>query len=65
VIMPNMSGTALAARLAAIRPGVRVVFMSGYMDETIGASVMGLDFIQKPFTASGLLTRVRETLDRR
>jgi len=65
VILPSMTGNAVAARVAALSPGVRVLYMSGYMDEAIGTRLSGLDFMHKPFTASGLLLRVREALDRR
>jgi two-component system, cell cycle sensor histidine kinase and response regulator CckA len=65
VVMPSMSGSAVAAKVAEARPGVRVLYMSGYLDEAVGVSVLALDFIHKPFTASGLLARVREALDRK
>jgi two-component system, cell cycle sensor histidine kinase and response regulator CckA len=67
VVLPVMDGSTVAERLTALRPGVRVLFMSGYMDEAVGrhgVPVTGLNFIHKPFTASELLGRVREALDR-
>ena len=66
VVMPGMSGPEVAARLVALRPGLRVIFMSGYTDEAIGnAGVLdaGTHFIQKPFSADALLRKVREVLD--
>jgi len=67
VVMPGMSGPAAAERLRALRPEIRVLFMSGYTDAAIGRQGV-LDrethFIQKPFSADALLRKVREVLDR-
>jgi two-component system cell cycle sensor histidine kinase/response regulator CckA len=67
VVMPGMSGPDLAARLAPLRPKMRVLYMSGYTDRAAIASKAlgsGLDYIQKPFTPSALVARVRAILDR-
>ena len=58
VIMPRMDGHQLHARLQALRPGVRVVFMSGFSDVEIGE----VPFIAKPFAAIKLLRTIREAL---
>ncbi len=66
VIMPGMSGRALAERLTAFRPGVRVLYTSGYTDEAIlrlGVLEHGLAFLQKPYTPESLARKVREVLD--
>ncbi|HEX3146774.1 MAG TPA: PAS domain-containing protein [Gemmataceae bacterium] len=66
VVMPNMSGRELGERIAAISPQTKVIFTSGYTDDAIvrhGVYRAGSDFIQKPFTVSGLLNKVREVLD--
>jgi CheY-like chemotaxis protein len=66
VIMPGMSGGELAGRLAALRPEIRVIFVSGYTDDTIahqGVLDPGVHFLQKPFTLDGLARKVREVLD--
>jgi two-component system cell cycle sensor histidine kinase/response regulator CckA len=68
VVMPGLSGRALADRLAPKRPGTRVLFMSGYTDDAIvqhGVLEPGLSFLQKPFTPDVLAQKVREVLDRR
>jgi CheY-like chemotaxis protein len=67
VIMPGMSGREVSDRMAAIRPGVPTLYMSGYTDDAIvrhGVAVRDVDFIQKPFTPEALARRVRTALDR-
>jgi len=66
VIMPGMSGRELAERMKALRPEVKVLYMSGYTDESIAHYGMldpGIDLIAKPFTPVGLADKVREVLD--
>jgi DNA-binding NtrC family response regulator len=67
IVMPGSSGPALFRRLVERRPGLKVLYMSGYTDDTI-VREQRLDtagtFIQKPFAADGLMRKVREVLDR-
>ncbi|HEU4700431.1 MAG TPA: ATP-binding protein [Gemmatimonadales bacterium] len=66
VVMPEMGGRELADRLLALRPGLRVLFISGYTNDEIvrrGISESDLDFIQKPFGSDDFLRKVRELLD--
>jgi PAS domain S-box-containing protein len=66
LVMPRMSGRQLADLLVRERPGLRVLFMSGYTDEVMlshGVGAAGVSFLQKPFSPSGLAQRVREVLD--
>ena len=66
VVMPLMSGRALADRLARVRPEARVLYMSGYTDNAIvhhGRLDAGTHFIGKPFNATDLARKVREVLD--
>ncbi|MEO8338018.1 MAG: ATP-binding protein, partial [bacterium] len=66
VVMPEMGGKQLAETLVARDAGLRVLFVSGYTDGDIsrrGELDRCTAFLQKPFTASGLLGRVREVLD--
>jgi len=68
VIMPEMNGKALAEQLTALYPALKVLFISGYTDETIsrrGVLEEGVAFLQKPFTPSRLAHKVREVLDQR
>ncbi|MGH7226239.1 MAG: response regulator, partial [Gemmataceae bacterium] len=67
VIMPSMSGPTLAERLTAMRPDMKVLFVSGYTDDAIvrhGLVQEGIAFLQKPFTPDALAGKVREILDR-
>ena len=66
VVMPQMSGTNLASRLRQLRPGIKVLFTSGYSDIAVSQNgVLDLEssFIQKPFTPLALAQKVREVLD--
>ena len=66
VVMPGASGEKLESQLRGTRPGVRVVYMSGYTDEAIsrhGVLEPGRHFLQKPFAAEVLLREVRRALD--
>ncbi|HTV01766.1 MAG TPA: response regulator [Luteitalea sp.] len=65
VVMPNMGGRALASALRPRFPAMRVLFMSGYTEDRIlrqGIAHEDVAYIQKPFSATGLLDRVRQTL---
>jgi CheY-like chemotaxis protein len=65
VVMPGMSGKALADRLGDRMPRLRVLFTSGYTDDAIvrhGVLEPGIAFLEKPFTPDVLLRRVREVL---
>jgi signal transduction histidine kinase len=66
VVMPGTSGPALAERLATVRPGVRVLLMSGYAGDDLARRGVAddADLIPKPFAAELLVRRVREVLDR-
>src|SRR6266566_3119134 len=66
VVMPGLSGRELADRLATRRPGIRVLYMSGYPGDAVvqhGALPHGSAFLQKPFSPDGLARKVRDVLD--
>jgi len=66
VVMPGLSGRELADRLTAQRPGIRVLYMSGYPGDAVvqrGTLPAGSAFLQKPFSPDGLARKVRDVLD--
>jgi CheY-like chemotaxis protein len=65
VVMPHLSGRDLAERLAPLRPGMKVLFMSGYTDQAVMHRHLtpGAAFLQKPFTPEIFARKVRRILD--
>jgi PAS domain S-box-containing protein len=66
VVLPEMDGRDLAERIRALRPSIRVVFMSGYAPGLLtdrGVLTPGAAFLQKPFPIDQLARRLRQTLD--
>src|SRR5205085_2256948 len=67
IIMPGMNGHALAQELAASRPQMAVLYISGFTDQSLieRTKLKRDDFLQKPFTRNELLARVRMALESR
>jgi two-component system, cell cycle sensor histidine kinase and response regulator CckA len=66
IVMPRMGGRELVERVVAGRPKIRALYLSGYTDEAVmrhGVLEAGSAFLQKPFTARQLMTKVRQVLD--
>jgi CheY-like chemotaxis protein len=66
VVMPEMGGREMVEKLAEIRPGIKVLYVSGYTDDpqVYAAHIaQGSAFLQKPFTLGALLDKVREVLE--
>ncbi len=68
VVMPAMLGTELVERIKPLRPGIAVIFMSGYSHEVLAPETLAKQesgaFIEKPFSAAELLRTIRGLLDR-
>jgi signal transduction histidine kinase/FixJ family two-component response regulator len=67
VVMPGMNGRELGRRAQEIRPGLRVLYMSGYSRNAVvhqGRLDDGIELLQKPITQTHLASRVRDVLDR-
>ena len=65
VVMPGMGGREMVQQLSGARPGIRVLYLSGYTEDAIihdGATEVGTAFLQKPFTLQNLSRKVREVL---
>ena len=68
VVMPGGNGPELALRLQRSRPGIRVLFTSGYANDKVfdaSGTPVGAQFLAKPYSFSGLARKVREALDAR
>ena len=66
VVMPEMSGRQLAENLTPMRPDIKILYMSGYTDDTIlryGIQAGDVDFLQKPFAPKALVAKVRQVLN--
>ena len=66
VVMPQMNGRALVERAASVRPGMKVIYMSGYTGEAIahhGVLDVGVPFLQKPFSPDDLANMIRGVLN--
>ncbi len=66
VVMPEMLGNEVAVRVRAVRPGLPVLYMSGYAQPVLatqGALDPDVDLLEKPFSEAALLTRVRDAID--
>ncbi len=67
IVMPGTSGPQLTTQLAGRRPNLKVIYMSGYTEESIvehGVLNAGIAFLHKPFTSASLVGKIREVLDR-
>jgi CheY-like chemotaxis protein len=65
IVMPGMRGWEVTERISAIRPSVKVLYISGYADDLVHgrkADLAGAAFLQKPFTPDALIKKVREVL---
>jgi two-component system cell cycle sensor histidine kinase/response regulator CckA len=67
VVMPRMSGNELVEHVRPLRPGMRVLYVTGYSEEAIarqGQLTEGIELLPKPFTPGVLTAKIRQILDR-
>ena len=65
VVMPKMSGPLVAEKVTSLRPGIKILYMSGYTDDAVvhhGVLSHDMPFIQKPFSPVALRKKIREVL---
>lgn len=68
LVMPNMSGATLGSHMAELIPGLKVLYVSGYLDRGTSSQELispTVPWLKKPFTPLELARKVRETLDAR
>jgi PAS domain S-box-containing protein len=68
VVMPRLSGRELATQIASSRSDLKVLYISGYTDDSVfrhGVLEGGMEFLQKPFNLKALAQKIREILDGR
>jgi two-component system cell cycle sensor histidine kinase/response regulator CckA len=66
VVMPDMNGPEAYKRIALFRPGIKVLYMSGYADDAIARQGMmeeGIHFLEKPFTLARLLEKINKAME--
>jgi two-component system cell cycle sensor histidine kinase/response regulator CckA len=66
VIMPQMGGIVMADWLKVTYPDIKILFTSGYADDTVALQEIltkGIEFLPKPYAQSILIRKVREMLD--
>jgi CheY-like chemotaxis protein len=66
IVMPNLGGRELADRMRSVKPDLKVLFMSGYVDDPVilqAVQEAAVPFLEKPFTRETLAKKVREALD--
>ena len=66
IIMPRLNGPDLAQRIVLLRPAIQVLYVSGFANQVAierGSISPNASFLQKPFAAETLATKVREGLD--
>jgi CheY-like chemotaxis protein len=68
MVMPKMGGMALTENLKTLRPGIKVLYISGYTDDLAEQQRLantGVAFLQKPFTPSALACKIRDVLEQK
>ena len=63
IIMPHKDGIKAYYEMISLKPDIKIIFMSGFTDDSFGEFSKGIELIQKPFSTFAVIKKIREKLD--